>query len=892
MNNKARYIKQRLSLRQPLQESLDVVAQLAEELELKKDVDLIAEIEKVKSHFPTCADFEREFPSICFSIATGVGKTRLMGACVAYLYLKKGIRNFFVLAPNLTIYEKLIEDFGNPNYEKYVFNGISEFVHNRPVIITGDNYNQMGGLFKESEVRINIFNISKFNRDASVASRGKEKGKAPRIKRISEYLGESYWNYLSSLDDLVILMDEAHRYHADASKNAINELKPVLGLELTATPIDEKGNAFRNVVYEYSLAQALEDGKYVKNPAIATRKNFRTQGLTPKEIEIIKLEDAISIHQDTKNALEIYARNNKTKTVKPFILVVCRDIRHASDTFNYINSDAFFKGAFKGKVLQIDSSTKKEEEIEQQFVDLENPENDIEIVIHVNMLKEGWDVNNLYTIVPLRAANASVLIEQTIGRGLRLPYNGERTGVDKVDKLTVVAHENFEKVIEAAQDPNSVLNKLSYVEIPEEDLNAKTTVVTSVSKVEKDMEEEKKKIDAIQDKGKKQEAQNSYDAKKLILDVISAPEIAYQTKGLKDYEKKEVQEKVIQKAIEKLETGQQSIFKEEIKAELPKVYQATLVEVRNNTIEIPRMDLVQDDVEVWFENFDLNTSRGFEFQAMDEEIIRRGLKKNEVDTIGVQQGAFSRETPVNQVISELINYPEIDYDENAELLHKLSTQAIQTIEQQAGDKAELQVLVKQYRKIIAGKIYDQMKANFKIGEPDYIEPKVLPFVKIEDWNFTAFSNGYKDYREVVTPTSSIPKYVFRGFEKACHLEYKFDSKTEKDFAYILENDKEVKKWLRPAPNQFRIYWNNNSKQYYPDFVVEADDCIYLVETKASDQMEAADVLSKKTAALKYCKYATQFTTANGGKPWKYMLIPHNEVTQTTGFDYLKRFIED
>ncbi|MBA2760937.1 MAG: hypothetical protein H0U39_03065, partial [Segetibacter sp.] len=58
----------------------------------------------------------------------------------------------------------------------------------------------------------------------------------------------------------------------------INELKPILGLELTATPIDEKGNQFRNVVYEYSLAQALTDGLYVKNPTIATRKDFNSQG--------------------------------------------------------------------------------------------------------------------------------------------------------------------------------------------------------------------------------------------------------------------------------------------------------------------------------------------------------------------------------------------------------------------------------------------------------------------------------------------------------------------------------------------------------------------------------------------------------------------------------------
>ena len=114
MNSTARYIKQRLSLREPLQESLDIVARLTEILSLEKNVDLSTELEKVKNLYPSCTDFERDFPSIAFSIATGVGKTRLMGAIVSYLYIEKGIRNFFVLAPNLTIYEKLIEDFGNP----------------------------------------------------------------------------------------------------------------------------------------------------------------------------------------------------------------------------------------------------------------------------------------------------------------------------------------------------------------------------------------------------------------------------------------------------------------------------------------------------------------------------------------------------------------------------------------------------------------------------------------------------------------------------------------------------------------------------------------------------------------------------------------------------------
>ena len=155
MNNTANYIKQRLSLRKPLQDSLDVVAQLADKLTLKKQpenqeeaiVFLQEELAKVQEHYPFVKNFQRDFPSLAFSIATGVGKTRLMGACIAYLALNKGIKNFFILAPNLTIYEKLIKDFGDPGYAKYVFNGISEFVHNRPVIITGDNYNQQGNLF-------------------------------------------------------------------------------------------------------------------------------------------------------------------------------------------------------------------------------------------------------------------------------------------------------------------------------------------------------------------------------------------------------------------------------------------------------------------------------------------------------------------------------------------------------------------------------------------------------------------------------------------------------------------------------------------------------------------------------------------------------------------------
>ena len=114
MNRTANIIKNRLSLRAPQAESLEILENLTEILTMEKGGNLSEALDKVKERYPTCTDFERVFPSVAFGIATGVGKTRLMGAFITYLYLEHGIKNFFVMAPNLTIYNKLIEDFSNP----------------------------------------------------------------------------------------------------------------------------------------------------------------------------------------------------------------------------------------------------------------------------------------------------------------------------------------------------------------------------------------------------------------------------------------------------------------------------------------------------------------------------------------------------------------------------------------------------------------------------------------------------------------------------------------------------------------------------------------------------------------------------------------------------------
>lgn len=913
MNQIAENIKQRLSLREPLCRALDVVVQITDKLSLSKppispeqieksgnivlspqetakkveelETYLKQELDQMQEIFSSCTNFERDFPSVAFSIATGIGKTRLMAACIAYLYLKKRIRHFFILAPNLTLYEKLIRDFNDTTYSKYVFKGIAEFVHNPPIVITGDNYDSASGFFSEIDVHINVFNIAKFNSDSKDSKKG-----SPKMKRLSEYLGQSYFEYLSKQEDLVVLMDEAHRYHADASKKAINELRPILGLEMTATPMDEKGKAFKNIVFEYNLAQALSDGKYVKNPTVAKRKNFEKGSLSDKELDVLKLEDAISVHENTKLHLELYARDNNQPIVKPFILVVCKNIQHAKDILDIIENE-LYSGRYKGKVLQIDSSTKKDEEVDRLFISLENADNEIEIVIHVNMLKEGWDVTNLYTIVPLRAADAPILVEQSIGRGLRLPYGGKRTGDKEVDKLTVIAHENFEAVLAKANDPNSILNKFSFVELDDDNNSPVSTVIIAKNIIEQKLEKEKEKIDKLENVYQKQQAQISLDAKKAIINVIPRFNNFSEVKQKEDLAKPEVIEKIIKAAEKEIREKEPNtiFYKQNVErkvAELRDVAIEMITEYRDNIIEIPRLTVQQQEVKATFEWFDLDTSFGFSLPAMKQEILRIGLTDGEVETLQAKSSGYYG-NPVQRIVVQLMNFDEIDYDENSELLYHLAQQAYDAVAQNVVNKEDIPQVISQFKVVIADRIFQQMKSHFSLSSTSYIKPKVLPFVEILDTNLTENSSyGYRDYRDVIIPVSLVRKYIFQGFAKSYHFQCKFDSSTEQDFTYILENDSSVIRWLRPAPKQFHIYWANNSKRYEPDFVVETQSTIYMLETKAANEIEDKDVLAKKESAEQYCKYATEYTSENGGKPWQYVVIAHDNVSKTASFEYV------
>ena len=180
-----------------------------------------------------------------------------------------------------------------------------------------------------------------------------------------------------------------------------------------------------------------------------------------------------------------------------------------------------------------------------------------------------------------------------------------------------------------------------------------------------------------------------------------------------------------------------------------------------------------------------------------------------------------------------------------------------------------------------------MKEHYRIIPGEFKINKVLPFSQILPQPIIVNNWGSLDFHEPVpSQKSAVVKFVYVGFKKSNYTKYRFDSSTELDFAFILETNNEVLKWIRPVPNQFNIYWSSGAKKYEPDFIVETADAIYMCETKAEKDVNDPDVQAKAEAAREFCRRASEFTAQNGGKPWRYVIIPHTLVDRAYSFNYI------
>lgn len=905
-------ISNRLSLREPQRDSLKILDRVLEISNLTKGADVGQILEIIQSEFPSVKDFERAFPSLCFSLATGVGKTRLMGAFIAYLHRFYGVKNFFVVAPNLTIYNKLHQDF-TPNTPKYVFKGISEFAQNPPEIVTGDNYESglgaQGNLF--SKVVINIFNIAKITaKDGGKLAKDDAQRSVARVRRLIETIGESYFDFLASKEDLVVIMDESHRYRASAGWEALNDLKPVLGLELTATPqVERNGKSvpFKNVIYDYPLACAIRDG-YVKEPAVATRENFNPKQYSADELEKIKLHDAVCIHESRKASLQIYADNKGVKTVKPFILVVATDTKHSAELKGFMESPEFFEGRYAGKILEINSATSGAEKNENidKLLTVEDPNNPVEIVIHVNMLKEGWDVTNLYTIVPLRAANSKTLVEQSIGRGLRLPY-GKRTGEPEVDTLTIVSHDKFQEIVDYANAPNSLIRKTVIVgkDVPESGtsvvkvenpidaiINAATREITpsaggEESPIVSGLPQEKSIIERAAEKHKF-ESESEKNIARITKEVISAN--FENLAGVEKLSDEKVKERIVKEVKDRLVRSQvqteMNLDDNTSKTDIEKTVQNTIGLVQETTINIPRVIITpKGESRRKFADFKLNTSSLQKFERVSRDITIRQLQSNIGFIIEAEELDYE-ETPERNIVSALMDLDDIPYDDNNAVINSLAKQYADFVRSYESDEVEVKKIVLFNRREIAKFLHDELFKHEETVEIEYQATVSKGFRIASSKSFKYTGDTQKlNFRNSAFAKKDIRNYLFVGYKKSLFPELNFDSDPERRFSAILEDSTQVSRWFKPTTNDIMIFYESG-KEYEPDFIVETDSQMLLVEIKAEKDVNDLGVQNKASAARLWCQYASEHALKNGGKAWKYLLIPDIEVLSNATLEAL------
>lgn len=852
-----------MSLRKPQQEALSYLDAISTHCDYKKDSK--AAIEAVATEYcekqrKIKVDDKFDFPSFCYAMATGIGKTRLMGASIYYLYKTKGYRHFFILAPGNTIYEKLRKE-SNPNHPKYIFKGL-ESEMGRPKVYDGENYDsypvryeQMSLQFeKGSEIELFIFNIGKiFNSKTDTQF---------NFHKFKETLGMSFAEVLSSFDDLVICMDEAHRYYAPASMKAINFLKPVLGLEFTATP-----KSTNNVIYAYDLARGAVEG-YLKTPVVMGRSNMA--GYNAEDIEEMKIRDGLTLHEHRKGVIRQFCNDNGLPYVKPIVLIACRDTNHAKEICTLIDSDGFLNGKYKGKVIEIHSNMKGDESEEniRLLLSIEHTQNPVEIVLHVYKLKEGWDVNNLFTIIPLNAAKSDILAMQTIGRGLRLPF-GQTTGNEDIDTLDIVAHDHYRELVDEIKNSDifryrdldkSVVEPSDTVDISspvdEDQLTIFDFAVTdagvkSFSEINTNTNTQQELYEAYLKafgSGKKQE-QTPSDMQQLTMEQIfgteagnaatKPDEITHDSpvdgKGKKPLSKDEFVQKIKEysgKAIS-----------------VPKILVQTTSEVKFNRFEVKRN----------IPDFEVAMAKIERFDAINQQLLT-----------AVDAQILEVDDALNTLACMLLDsISELSY-EDADFIIDVVDQYLAQID---GNEEDKRKIVRRYASLIVSDIRKQIfeHTERKTEDIHIVQKDLILFRKFVK---NVKKDGRVRFDKPFTDKANIKKYLFTGYKKAYYTENAFDSDPERLFSIILEEDPDVIRWIKPPLNQLGLFWQAG-QQYNPDFLVETTSGKFMVEVKASNEVTADEVVAKAREGIKWCHFAS--TADPDHKVWEYRLISDDNI---------------
>lgn len=810
----------------------------------------------------TSDDFDASITQV-MNLATGVGKTYLMAAFIEYLR-RHEVGNVLIVTPSLTVQQKTVQNF-TPGSSRYIAGATVA-----PDITTPQDYSAWQSMQSgpssllhgnAQSVMAFIFNIHQLIAPKSLdgATQGSTaKAGQLRTRKFDESAG-ALFEYLQSRNDLVVIADESHLYgpSAKAFSAALKELEPAAIIGLTASA--SEGD---HIVYRYPLFQAIRD-RYVKAPVLAFRKGGYRDGNDSEEQQ---LRDALALRSIKQSAYEAFATANDRPHLNAVLFVVCADVAHATQVANLLRSPGFLND--DKAVLQVDNEH-DDEQTRHALEHLDRSDARTLAVVSVNKLKEGWDVKNIAVIATLRAMASEVLTQQTMGRGLRLPF-GEYTDILQIDQLDIISHRSFDELLTAE-------NVLAHFGIEESTPEAQEAARAAIQRASRSHTGEQTEFangrtavtdysaDALSDEeqvtisssdGSTHLHPGTADEKPTLSvnvlddadlnnelddfvplwvprnprykDTTFAFPVTTMKRDNREFSLGAVSQPEIERAAKRVTTSGDVVIRKEILASLDAISVADteIAEIASMPIESERAEAAL-----------LKLIMGFQFVPATGE--NKTLAKNHV------LRKFLAEAPVDH----------------------WTTKALASAEQ------ELSTLIHTtFRDLLSS-----AKDTFQI------HPRQLPK-----------RGGYHlpPGARVHEPISSQRKFVkrrhYRGWFKSLFEVETFDSwSAEYELATLLNTSPNIEWWMRLHPSDGAFIQYNLRSKYYPDFVARDEKGHYWIIEGKDEKGRDDDLVQAKREAAEQIVVELMTVEDYAGQTWGYMIAFEDDVKLADSWNHLK-----
>ena len=699
------------------------------------------------------------------------------------------------------------------------------------MVITADNFASAAmrqAMDDRAKVKLFIFTVQALTRPTTETGR--------KTHKFQEGLGRAFYDHLDDQDDLVVLADEHHCYYGPGFSAAVRDLTPHALVGLTATP--HKKTPEEQIIYRYPLAAAIAD-RLVKTPVLVGRKDDRTDPET-------KLLDGIRLLEAKREAITRYVRETGEKPVNPVMLVIAQNIEEAEGHAELLRSPAFAGGRYADHVLVVHS--KKPDEDLARLQSVEDDDSPVRIIVSVGMLKEGWDVKNVYVIASMRSSISEILTEQTLGRGLRLPF-GHYTGWELLDSLEVLAHERYEDLLKKARIINQAfIDHRTRAVIRR---NAQGQEVATVEREPVAVGLVAEGADGQLGHGGEGDGRPSTP----IPGATAAPTIG----SVEDRQREA--------------DAEASVPELRPREGLP---QLVIPELRMTPV-VSRFQIGLITETEPFRRLGERIARN-----PAEELRRIRLTAHIVETL---DGLRHTELAPGQTIDRVESPASLLPLEDARRHLEDRVLAAPVVPARKGQREQLAPLIEAF----LGGLGDQAEAVLS-GYLDRAAAGLIQLITDEHRRFVA----EPDYEEVVRlrefgpplrharPTTSRDRFgTFRrgvgyeGWKRSMFEQVWFDSSTERDLANVLDDAPSVEVWARLHPRDFELRYHGGT--YNPDFLAAEDGRRWVIEAKADRDLATENVQAKRRAAREWANLVNADERVS--ERWGYLLVSETDLRQ-------------